>query len=109
MGDCAVRLSCPREAFHSTGDWHILSPTDSGRRSACYLIARKKQSPAEWANAQPGLAALARFLESDSHLCLYQSGSHEMGRDCPEIILRGFTGPDGSRIEIQNGKWKDTP
>lgn len=72
-----------------------------------YLIARKKQSPAEWANAQPDLAALARILDSDSHLYLYQSGSHEMGRDCPCVNVPGFTGPNESRIEIQDGKWKD--
>lgn len=93
------------EKYHSGGEWWDVKVPDTF--NPCYLVARKKQSPAEWANAQPDLAALARILDSDSHLYLYQSGSHEMGRDCPCVNVPGFTGPNESRIEIQDGKWKD--
>ena len=75
--------------------------------SPCYLVARKKQSPAEWANAQPDLAALARLLEPGITLRLTTDGDHVLQ------LLEGFLtiyksgSPYGTLVVGTNLKWED--
>ena len=93
---------------HESGGWRDVSP--GHLLSACYLIARKKQSPAEWANAQPDLAALARIVEEGTDLYLNQSGEHNLGyRDAPGVTVFGFTGESGSHVESHHNVWRDVP
>lgn len=95
------------EKYHDALGWHdYLRPVSE----TCYLIARKKQSPAEWANAQPDLAALARIVEEGTDLYLNQSGEHNLGyRDAPGVTVFGFTGESGSRVESHHNVWRDVP
>ena len=99
------------EMFHDTAGWFFFEGTAARYATeACYLIARKKQSPAEWANAQPDLAALARIVDEGTDLYLNQSGEHNLGyRDAPGVTVFGFTGESGSHVESRHNIWRDAP
>lgn len=101
------------EMFHVGFGWRECIESNQ-RATSGYLIARRKQSPAEWANAQPDLAALARVLPVDTRLVLCTGKNHylELGRDHMLDVFTlhaDYAGQDTSPVVCRRSRWEDTP
>lgn len=98
-------LAEPGEIFlDSDGKW---KPCGERLKSLYFFVARKKQSPAEWANAQLDLAALARVFPMGTLLRLGLDGRHVLQGGSGGCVGLHWVGAPAGDAQIHDGKWVD--
>ncbi len=107
---CGYGKPIQGETMHhvDNGERSFWKETNAQDLGDCFLIARRVETAADWANKQPRLTALLQFLRDDYHsLCLYNDGEHhlsdgEVVKVYAERAPREYT---TKWIKVQSGKW----
>lgn len=91
---------------HYAGVWGL---TSGSGWSNDYLIARRTETAADWANKQPRLTALLQFVKDDLHVVrLHLDGEHRLEdneRRAVYIYAERCEKHMGCNIKPKSGKW----